>query len=76
MASKIKRGMVGASSINKAIDDAERVDSYAVAGLPTAASSTGKIVYCSNGASGSPCLAYSNGANWLRIVLGAAVAIS
>jgi hypothetical protein len=39
-----------------------------------AASWTGAIVYCSNGASGSPCLAVSNGTNWLRIALGAAVA--
>lgn len=32
------------------------------------------VVYCSNGASGVPCLAVSNGTNWLRIALGAAVA--
>lgn len=76
MASKLKRGQTGSASINKAIDDAERVDSYAVASLPAAASNTGKIVYCSNGAAGSPCLAYSNGTNWLRVLLGAAVAIS
>ena len=47
--------------------------SYNVAGLPAAAANAGRLVYCSNGASGAPCLAYSNGTNWLRILIGAAV---
>lgn len=33
----------------------------------------GMLVRCSDGDDGSPCLALSNGTNWLRIVLGAAV---
>lgn len=41
-----------------------------------AASWLGAVVYCSNGAAGSPCLAVSNGTSWLRIALGAAVAAS
>lgn len=48
--------------------------SYTVATLPAAADNAGKLVYCSNGAAGSPCLAYSNGTSWLQIALGAAVA--
>jgi hypothetical protein len=51
--------------------------SYTVAGLAASlppALNTGKLVHCSNGATGSPCLAYSNGTNWLRVVFGAAVA--
>lgn len=32
------------------------------------------VVWCSNGDAGSPCLAVSNGTNWLRIALGATVA--
>lgn len=47
--------------------------SYVVASLPPAADNAGKLVHCSDGASGSPCLAYSNGTNWLQIALGAAV---
>jgi hypothetical protein len=47
---------------------------YTVAGLPAAADSTGMVVYCSNGASGDPCLAFSNGTNWLQIAIGTAVA--
>lgn len=70
----INRGKTGARSLQKAFDDAAVLPSYAVAGLPAAAKNTGKLVHVSNGAAGSPCLAYSNGTNWLRITLGAAVA--
>jgi len=70
----LKRGQTGSASITTALDDAIRLDSYAVAGLPAASAHTGKLVYVSNGAAGSPCLAYSNGSAWLRITLGAAVA--
>lgn len=35
-----------------------------------------KVVNCSNGDGGDPCLAVSDGTNWLRVSLGAAVAIS
>ena len=76
MSKKLARGQVGTKSINAAIDDAVTADEYAVAGLPAAAANRGKLVYVSNGASGAPCLAYSNGTNWLRVLLGAAVAIS
>lgn len=50
-----------------------RFGSFAVADLPTASSYTGHVVYCSDGDAGSPCLAVSNGANWLRVALGTAV---
>jgi hypothetical protein len=75
----LRRGQTGAAAIQEAIDAGDLTaigkvaGSAAVAGLPAAASNTGKIYYCSNGAAGSPCLAYSNGTNWLRITLGAAV---
>lgn len=72
----LARGRSGSKSINAAIDDAVRLDSYAVAGLPAAALHTGKMIYVTNGAAGSPCLAYSNGTSWLRVLLGVAVAIS
>ena len=69
----VGRGQVGSKAINDALDDAIRADSFAVAGLPAAADHNGKIVFCSNGASGAACLAYSTGTAWLRVVLGAAV---
>lgn len=53
-----------------------KLDSHTVANAPAAASYEGKLIYVSNGATGSPCLAYSNGTNWLRITLGAAIATS
>lgn len=47
--------------------------SYSINQLPSAANHNQSIVYCSNGDAGSPCLAFSNGTNWLRILLGATV---
>jgi hypothetical protein len=54
-------------------------NSYTVAQLEDgttlpADENTNKIVVCSNGDGGSPCLAISNGTSWLRIALGTAVA--
>lgn len=49
---------------------------YSVAELPSASANPQSIVYCSNGNAGVACLAVSNGTDWLRIALGAAVAIS
>jgi hypothetical protein len=66
----VARGQTGSAAINAALDDAVRADSYTVATLPPAAEHNGKIIYCSNGALNTPCLAYSNGVNWLRIVFG------
>jgi hypothetical protein len=45
---------------------------YTVAGAP-AAGTAGRVIYVSNGDAGSPCLAVDNGANWLRVALGAAI---
>ena len=47
--------------------------SYTVAGAPTASSYTNHIIYVSNGDAGSPCLAVSNGTNWLVVSLGSAI---
>lgn len=46
---------------------------YAVADVPTAGDYAGHAIYCSNGAAGSPILAFSDGTNWLRSDTGAAV---
>lgn len=53
-----------------------QLPTYTVAGLPAASTNARRVVYCSNGDAGSPCLAVSNGTNWLRVALGAAVAAS
>jgi hypothetical protein len=47
---------------------------YTVAELPAAADNTGTLVYVSNGAAGSPVVAFSDGTNWLRVDTKAAVA--
>jgi len=49
--------------------------SFTVATAPTTAS-TGSIAYFSNGAAGSPVLAFYNGTNWLRVDTLAAIAAS
>lgn len=38
-----------------------------------AGSWTGGVAYCTNGDSGSPCLAVSNGLAWKRVALGATI---
>ena len=51
------------------------VPTYAVAGVPSAATSgAGALIYVSDGAAGSPILAFSDGTNWLRSDTGAAIA--
>lgn len=43
------------------------VPTFTVATAPSAASLAGTVVYVSNGAAGSPVLAFSDGTNWLRV---------
>jgi hypothetical protein len=45
-----------------------KVPTYAVAGVPSAATEgAGAVIYVSNGAAGSPILAFSDGTNWKRV---------
>ena len=70
----LSRGQQGTDKVNAALADAVTADEYTVDQLPAAsAANRGKLVYCSDGANGAACMAYSNGTNWLRIVFGAAV---
>ncbi|WP_079602522.1 hypothetical protein [Bradyrhizobium erythrophlei] len=69
----VAHGQNGSRHINEALEDAVRHDVFTVATIPHAADHATKIVAVSDGDTGKLCLAYSNGANWLRIVLGAAV---
>ena len=48
------------------------MENYAVAGLPTAGN-TGRIVFCSDGDAGNPCMAVDNGTDWKVVALGATV---
>jgi|GEM_PF-3091177 len=51
-----------------------QLTSYTVATLPDAALGIGKLIAVIDGDAGNPCLAYSNGTDWFRIVFGVAVA--
>lgn len=53
---------------------AVQVPTYTVAGAPSAASIAGTIIYVSNGAAGSPILAFSDGTNWKRSDTGGTIA--
>lgn len=64
-----QRGDTGSTSLVKALTLSE----YAVATVPAAATHKNRIIKVSNGAAGSPCLAVSDGASWLRVVFGAAI---
>lgn len=55
--------------------DVVQTGTYTVTTAPAAASYTGAIIYVSNGAAGSPILAFSDGSNWLRSDTGAAIAV-
>jgi len=68
----LPRGKTGSASINKS----KVLLTYTVATLPAAAANTGRLMSVSNGNAGAACLALSNGTSWLRIPLGAAVAVS
>ncbi len=50
--------------------------SFTVATAPDATKYSGNIIYVSDGATGSPCLAWSDGTNWKVIALGATISAS
>lgn len=70
----LSKGKTGTDSINAVLDSALTLQSFDVDGVPSADENEGKLIHVSDGDGGSPCLAYSNGTDWLRILIGAAVA--
>lgn len=56
--------------------DIVQTGTYTVATVPAAASYTGAMIYVSDGAAGSPILAFSDGTNWKRSDTGATIADS
>ena len=57
--------------------DLRALPTYTVAQLPTPASNSGALAYCSNGAAGTPAIVYCNGTAWKVVAaLGATAAIS
>jgi hypothetical protein len=76
---KVKRGQTGSVQLKQALalletGEAVLLPTFTVAQLPAAsAANAGRMVRVSNGASGAACLAVSNGAAWVRVLVGAAV---
>ena len=58
-------GFVGTMTGN--VTGAVTLPTYTVAGVPAAASNARTLIYVSNGAAGSPVVAFSNGTDWLRV---------
>ena len=59
------------------VTGAIKVPTYNVAGAPSAsAAGAGTLIYVSNGAAGSPILAFSDGTNWKRSDTGATISDS
>jgi hypothetical protein len=50
-----------------------KLPTYTVANAPSAAGLTGTLIYVSNGAGGSPIIAFSDGTNWKRSDTGATI---
>lgn len=58
------------------VTGAVTLPTYTVAGAPAAASNARTLIYVSNGAAGSPVVAFSDGTNWLRCDTLAAISSS
>lgn len=69
-------GAVTPRKLRQLLTAGAELPTYTVATLPLAADNVGRIVRCSNGAAGAPCLALSNGTAWLRTLVGAAVSVT
>lgn len=70
------RDLLTLSTGDATFDVGVQLKSRTVAELASEVVTAGKMFYCSNGNSGSPCLAVGVGSSWLRIPLGALVSAS
>ena len=69
---KSDNGFIG--NVTGGVTGMVTLPTYTVAGAPAATGNTGAMIYVSNGAAGSPVVAFSNGTNWLRCDTLAAIA--
>ena len=56
-------GFIGA--VTGSVIGAVQLPTYTVATAPAATGLTGTVIYVSNGLAGAPCVAVSNGTNWI-----------
>jgi len=73
-----ENGFIGAvtGAVTGDVTGAVTLPTYTVAGVPSAAANTRKIIYVSNGNAGAATVAVSNGTNWLNLVTGTAISAS
>ena len=73
-----QNGFIGAvtGNVTGSVTGAVTLPTYTVSGAPAAASNARTLIYVSNGAAGSPVVAFSNGTNWLRCDTLAAISAS
>lgn len=73
--SDLRRGETGSKAINASVAACQpkNEDAYTVATVPEADENVGRTIYVSDGADGSPCVAVSDGTDWLRVAVGAAI---
>jgi hypothetical protein len=70
----LRIGQNGTKHINAALDALRSIPGpFTIAQLPAASAAPRTVVFVTNGDAGKPCLAVSDGTNWLRASLGAAV---
>lgn len=55
------------------VEGAVELTTYTVSSAPSASDNESVVIYVSDGAAGSPILAFSNGTDWLRSDTGAAI---
>lgn len=58
------------------VTGAVTLPTYTVSGVPSASANARTLIYVSNGAAGSPVVAFSNGTSWLRCDTLAAISAS
>lgn len=73
---RTRMSATGGKIARKRLKSSLTIPTYTVATVPAAAGNAGQMIRVSNGAAGQPCLAVSDGTNWLRVLVGAAVATS
>lgn len=73
---QVSDGEPHSCTLAQALSLTNGLESYTVSSAPSAADyGAGAMIYVTDGDSGSPCLAVSDGALWRRIALGAAIAV-
>lgn len=68
-------GLQGSPLTNRlfTIDQLHRLKSYTTSGVPSATGVAGRLIYVTDGDSGNPCLAVSNGSSWRKILIDGAL---